>query len=162
MRVNSHKQVMAACSHALRLHSCVTLMHAHACTATLISICPFLACSLNSLGPSSWGLQKKKTEKVLKVAGTETLGELEMEVEWRSADGMMKPLVDWFQAKMIAGIPLEMQQSQCRLVLGSDGRARLLSAVLHAPVRHGTGWAQQGAKMGHPKSLPRAIVGGQG
>ena len=39
-----------------------------------------------------------------------------MEVEWRSADGMMKLLVDWFQAKMIAAIPLKMQQSQCRLV----------------------------------------------
>ena len=40
VRVNSSKQVMAACSHALTLHSCVTLMHAHARTATLISICP--------------------------------------------------------------------------------------------------------------------------
>ena len=39
-RVNSRKQVMAARSHALTLHSCVTLMHAHACTAMLISICP--------------------------------------------------------------------------------------------------------------------------
>ena len=40
MRANSSKQVMAARSHALTLHSCVTLMHAHARTATLISICP--------------------------------------------------------------------------------------------------------------------------
>ena len=40
VRANSSKQVMAARSHALTLHSCVTLMHAHARTATLISICP--------------------------------------------------------------------------------------------------------------------------
>ena len=54
VRVNSSKQVMAARSQALTLHSCVMLMHTHARTATLISICPMTSFWVDVMLPSQW------------------------------------------------------------------------------------------------------------